>query len=160
MNGITHSSRVALVTSASTVTRTTLARRAASPAAKSEPPYPAAAASANKTASIGQVLPLRPGQRDSKSSPTANLYRIAPVRDGRCRGDRRYRACCARAGALRGGLARRRLVPGGRLAKRRLVGERDRELAGRRGVERRRRAQALHVRLGGAQLVPGEVGLR
>src|SRR6516164_9360108 len=48
-NGITHSSRVTLVTSASIVTRTTLARRAASPAAKSEPPYPAAAASASKT---------------------------------------------------------------------------------------------------------------
>ena len=45
-----------LVTSASTVTRTTLARRAASPAAKSEPPYPAAAASASRTASIDQVL--------------------------------------------------------------------------------------------------------
>src|SRR5262245_29784270 len=65
-NGITHSSRVALVASASTVTRTTLARRVASPAAKSEPPYPAAAASASKTASMNQVL-LYPGQRDSNA---------------------------------------------------------------------------------------------
>src|SRR6516164_6071547 len=55
-NGITHRSKPAAATSASTVTRTTLARRAASPAAKSELPYPAAAASASKTASIDQVL--------------------------------------------------------------------------------------------------------
>ena len=65
-NGITHRSRAALVTSASTVTRTTLARRAASPAAKSEPPYPAAAASASRTASIDQVLLCAPARVTAK----------------------------------------------------------------------------------------------
>ena len=42
----------------------------------------------------------------------------------------------------------------------RLVGERDGQLAENSGVERRCRVQSLHVRLGGAQLVPGEVRLR
>ncbi len=42
----------------------------------------------------------------------------------------------------------------------RLVGERDRELAEHGGVERSGRVKPLHVRLGRAQLVPGEVGLR
>src|SRR5215510_15137100 len=119
MNGITQISRTVLVTSTSTVTRTTLALRAASPAAKSDPPYPAAAASASKTATIDQVGP-----------------------------------------GLRAGLARRSRFWEHRLGQCRLVSERDRQLARRRGVERRRRAQALYIRLRGAQFVPGEIGLR
>src|SRR5262249_45615954 len=103
-NGITQISRTVLVTSTSTVTRTTLALRAASPAAKSDPPYPAAAASASKTATIDQV---RPG--------------------------------------LRAGLARRSRFWEHRLGQCRLVSKRDRQLARRRGVERRRRAQALYI---------------
>src|SRR5215475_4011052 len=42
----------------------------------------------------------------------------------------------------------------------RLVGERDRQLAEGGRVERRRVAEPLDVGLVGAQLVPGEVGLR
>src|ERR1700691_2333608 len=41
-----------------------------------------------------------------------------------------------------------------------LVGQRDRELTSRGGVEWRRRVQSLHVWLRRAQLVPGEIGLR
>src|SRR5262252_3052057 len=97
-NGMMHSSRVALVTSASTVTRTTLARRAASPAAKSEPPYPAAAASASKTASIDQVL-LYPGQGDSKARRPRIYSSPRQTRDGRCPGRKsRYAAGFVTAG--------------------------------------------------------------
>src|SRR6516162_3636853 len=86
-NGITHRSRAAAATSASTVTRTTLACRVASPAAKSEPPYPAAAASASKTASIDQVL-LCPGQGDRKARRSRTYIAPRQIRDGRGPGGR------------------------------------------------------------------------